>query len=1010
MISSVSAVTVEYSNYTEDYVDNNTSDVGALSDLGTHSTFDNEKASDGTFDTLTEENDGVAGFNLEDFVDTISNLRSPTDIGTHSSFAEEQDKDGSFDLLTEGDTGGAGGTTEYSPTTSTDPLSVITDDALSYDGSLSTYAYHGVGADAYPAYTITTFGTGTGTITNVDLVVRHYSTGIVNDQYGLKWVLGASADQVLWAMSTTTRALDNYTFTSLTEPNDGTWIWSDISSFTLIVDTEKVTGPDAWSIYWYEVVLKVTISGASNYDLDLEVGWTVDTDYDETNEYLCIFGGTQGAESLRVDIWDDVTTNDWVNVITDLTAGWNNISLNSGTDYLDDTDFEIRFTDTSDESTLADTWQVEAVLLHTWTDAVDNYELDLEVQFTTITATQYGSTEEWLCIKTGTQGAEALMVDIWYSSAWQSLSTDLDASTWNNISISSYLDSATLTIRFKGATETGDTTTQDTWQIDAVLIQTYSYACSHSVFEVLDFSSSTNEAAGVSITNSEVIDFSDSESDSLAAGVVVNEVIALQESLDTAVQLVVQVFEVIDFQGSVSTAMSVVVSLFETIGIAVSLTVTRKMSITINEIVGLAEVITVAANYVVTSYQEIGFTATVTTAVTYLYQSSQLIGLTETVTAGASYTNTFNVVIELLSSVSTSVGTSGTDYSVTISVVFTFGDSITNVVDYVVTSSQVIELNDSLSTVANFIVTNSEVIGIAGVVTAGAGRIVRVNEVIDLFSSVDVGAGYGIITYQVIDLSSSISHTTKFIVTNYEVIAFAGSTSTSVSYKETISEVIKIISSVSTRIPGAPQQYIVNIYEIIDFGSGTSYEVTGGGGPITGTEYQVIINEIIPIGDRKHRRPSTIDLTTLVTIGAAASVMIIIVEYKTEVFRETYTVAKEWIIDSTEILTDPKPKIPKPKTKHDEKIKIDKKTKKPKIKPEPRTPKPKKIPKKKTPRTPKIDIKTIQKQSKPMQSKIVKTGKVKKSMIKTSKARQQKTIKIGKDMEKKIRKQGKRPR
>ena len=58
-----------------------------------------------------------------------------------------------------------------------------------------------------------------------------------------------------------------------------------------------------------------------------------------------------------------------------------------------------------------------------------------------------------------------------YSSAWINLLTDLSAG-WNNVTISSYLDSSTFTIRFKGGNETIDTT-QDSWEIDATLLHVW---------------------------------------------------------------------------------------------------------------------------------------------------------------------------------------------------------------------------------------------------------------------------------------------------------------------------------------------------------------------------------------------------------------------------------------------------------------------------------------------------------------------------------------------------------
>jgi len=66
---------------------------------------------------------------------------------------------------------------------------------------------------------------------------------------------------------------------------------------------------------------------------------------------------------------------------------------------------------------------------------------------------------------------ENIRVDAWNGATWQNLFTDL-TSGWNNASVSSYLNSSIFTIRFKGSIEIGDTT-QDTWNIDAVLLNTW---------------------------------------------------------------------------------------------------------------------------------------------------------------------------------------------------------------------------------------------------------------------------------------------------------------------------------------------------------------------------------------------------------------------------------------------------------------------------------------------------------------------------------------------------------
>ena len=56
-------------------------------------------------------------------------------------------------------------------------------------------------------------------------------------------------------------------------------------------------------------------------------------------------------------------------------------------------------------------------------------------------------------------------------SQWQNLFTNL-SNGWNNSTITSYLTSATFTIRFKGNTETNDST-QNSWKIDSATIHAW---------------------------------------------------------------------------------------------------------------------------------------------------------------------------------------------------------------------------------------------------------------------------------------------------------------------------------------------------------------------------------------------------------------------------------------------------------------------------------------------------------------------------------------------------------
>jgi hypothetical protein len=66
---------------------------------------------------------------------------------------------------------------------------------------------------------------------------------------------------------------------------------------------------------------------------------------------------------------------------------------------------------------------------------------------------------------------EDIQVDVWTGS-WVTVFTNL-ANGWNNITISDYLTSEIFTIRFKGVTETNDTS-QNFWAIDSTLLHTWS--------------------------------------------------------------------------------------------------------------------------------------------------------------------------------------------------------------------------------------------------------------------------------------------------------------------------------------------------------------------------------------------------------------------------------------------------------------------------------------------------------------------------------------------------------
>ncbi|MBX5328383.1 MAG: hypothetical protein QHH18_03755 [Candidatus Bathyarchaeota archaeon] len=99
----------------------------------------------------------------------------------------------------------------------------------------------------------------------------------------------------------------------------------------------------------------------------------------------------------------------------------------------------------------------------------DNYELDLEVQWTNV---YYNGTTEELAIYVDNMNAtENLRVDVWYGGSWQNLFPSL-VNGWNNVSVIPYLDASVFTIRFKGASESLDSI-QDSWRIDATILKVW---------------------------------------------------------------------------------------------------------------------------------------------------------------------------------------------------------------------------------------------------------------------------------------------------------------------------------------------------------------------------------------------------------------------------------------------------------------------------------------------------------------------------------------------------------
>lgn len=135
----------------------------------------------------------------------------------------------------------------------------VTTPENSYDGNTGTLA--GFEYDQTGTVQSHTFGTTTGTINSVNLYIHVEVAAAVDDTYALAWSVGGTAGATLWAAGSTARALQTYSWTSLAEPNDGSWSWTDVANFEVTWDCVKVPGPDNAVISLYEVWLEVKGSG-----------------------------------------------------------------------------------------------------------------------------------------------------------------------------------------------------------------------------------------------------------------------------------------------------------------------------------------------------------------------------------------------------------------------------------------------------------------------------------------------------------------------------------------------------------------------------------------------------------------------------------------------------------------------------------------------------------------------------------------------------------------------------
>ena len=368
------------------FVDNNLSNLDSISDKGLHSNFTAQQyGPNSIYDTLTEQTETSGSIEIEDYVDNnLSDVDSSADIGVHSDFSSQQTgPDSVYDTLTEENTGG-------DPTTfgKTD----IGSGSRGFTGYLEASRYQCEQDGVATQITLYLTGGAPG---------RYARVAIYSDNSGAPGsLLGESTAQE-------TASDGWHVFTGFNVPvSENTYYWLAFQISTSNLNYHYDTGlanqhayrsfaygsfPSSFGSpsYTAEAQSIYLTSSATNYAIDLEVQWT-NIPYSLPTENLSIYANTMGEEDMLVEVWNG---SDWETIFPDLSSGWNNASI---TDWLTTSTFTIRFRDgnqTADSN--PDTWQIDITLIRFSSQEGDNFELDLEVQWTDA---DYNQTNEELCI------------------------------------------------------------------------------------------------------------------------------------------------------------------------------------------------------------------------------------------------------------------------------------------------------------------------------------------------------------------------------------------------------------------------------------------------------------------------------------------------------------------------------------------------------------------------------------------------------------------------------------
>jgi len=442
----------------EDYVDI-ISDIDGIPDIGTHSNFEAEKAYDSSYDTLTEEDTGSAGSDTEDDIDINSvNEDGQNDKGSETNFpyAQGTQLDSQYMNIAEENTGGDT-INEWRDcngydSTYTDWSKIGDSPYLNAQDEPTNYIYAASNGKMDGWYDfVDTMATGSGISLNISLYCQGDGGDSINiyiDYTGSG--AGSLAGNIVPDTSYSYKTLDLGTHTVNEINNARTYFVHQSQAKANEIDLDHVR-------------LGLNRIASTNYEIDFEYGWE-DADFDETNEEVCIYVFSHtGSETLNINYW----AGSWISLGSITGMGWINVTATG----LSSNTYTIQLKGVSESGdTEQDNWNIDLITLHTWTLPIINYKLNLEIRWQNA---DFDEQNEMVCIATGVFSGENIKIYEWDISGSQWILIDtLMANQWNNFSIS-YLTSSDYYIKFEGINESGDTV-QDTWGIDAALINCYS--------------------------------------------------------------------------------------------------------------------------------------------------------------------------------------------------------------------------------------------------------------------------------------------------------------------------------------------------------------------------------------------------------------------------------------------------------------------------------------------------------------------------------------------------------